>query len=236
MTSDNDTTKFPNDLGHFPKPLSKEDRHFLVSSPPFQPTVNNMPGKHFPRKIYSGHYRSFQSSWFMKTLESGEKVPRLWLTYSLVKHAMMCLPCFLFASETSGVSGKYRYSKEWSEDGVSNWKKGLEKLCEHEKSESHQICSEKLENLQCGVPIDEVIDRQRALATQKSHEKILRNKAILSRVIELVELFARQNISFRGHREDSESLNRGNFIEFLHHQARYDPLLNEHLFSGARNA
>ena len=149
---------------------------------------------------------------------------------------MMCLPCFLFASETSGVSGKYRYSKEWSEDGISNWKKGLEKLYEHEKSESHQICSEKLENLQCGVPIDEVIDRQRALATQKSHEKILRNKAILSRVIELVELFARQNISFRGHREDSESLNRGNFIEFLHHQARYDPLLNEHLFSGARNA
>ena len=112
MTSDNDTKKFPNDLGHFPKPLSKEDRHFLVSSPPFQPTVNNMPGKHFPRKIYSGHYRSFQSSWFMKTLESGEKVPRLWLTYSLVKHAMMCLPCFLFASETSGVSGQYRYSKE----------------------------------------------------------------------------------------------------------------------------
>ena len=112
----------------------------------------------------------------------------------------------------------------------------MEKLCEHEKSESHQICSEKLENLQCGVPIDEVIDRQRALTTQKSHEKILRNKAILSRVIELVELFARQNISFRGHREDSESLNRGNFIEFLHHQARYDPLLNEHLFSGARNA
>ena len=130
----------------------------------------------------------------MKTLESGEKVPRLWLTYSLVKHAMVCLPCFLFASETSGVSGKYRYSKEWSEDGVSNWKKGLEKLCDREKSESHQICSEKLENLQCGVPIDEVIDRQRALATQKSHEKILRNKAIMSRVIGLVELFARQNI------------------------------------------
>ena len=73
MTSDNDTTKFPNDLGHFPKPLSEEDRHFLVSSPPFQQTVNNMPGKHFPRKIYSGHYRSFQSYWFMKTLESGER-------------------------------------------------------------------------------------------------------------------------------------------------------------------
>ena len=33
MTSDNDTTKFNNDLGHFSKPLSKEDRHFLVSSP-----------------------------------------------------------------------------------------------------------------------------------------------------------------------------------------------------------
>ena len=58
----------------------------------------------------------------------------------------------------------------------------------------------------------------------------------MSRVIELVELFARQNISFTTHREDSDRINRGNFIEFLQHQARYDPLLNEHFFSGARNA
>ena len=112
MTSDNDTTKFHNDLGHFSKPLSKEDRHFLVSSPTFQPTVNHIPGKHFLRKIYSGQYiRSlFLSSWYMKTLESREKVPQLWSTYSLVKYAMMCLPCFLFALETSRVSRKYHYS------------------------------------------------------------------------------------------------------------------------------
>ena len=39
------------------------------------------------------------------------------------------------------------------------------------------------ETLSGGVSIDEVIDRQRALAAQKSHEKIIRNKATLSRVI-----------------------------------------------------
>ena len=92
-----------------------------------------------------------------------------------------------------------------------------------------------MENIKYNSPIDEVIHKQRALASQRSIEKIIRNKGILSRIVELVELFARQNISFRGHREDSESLNRGNFIEFLHHQARYDPLLYEHLFSGDRN-
>ena len=46
-------------------------------------------------------------------------------------------------------SGKHRYSKEWAEDGVNNWKKGIDKIGEHEKSESHQICSEKLEF--CGL-------------------------------------------------------------------------------------
>ena len=141
-----------------------------------------------------------------------------WLTYSTVKDAMLCLPCFLFSLETSGASRKYQYSNEWSEDGASDWKRGLEKICDHGKSESHQICSEKLENLKHNLPIYEVIDKQRALASHRRNDKIIRNKKILSRVVELVEQFARQNISFREHREDSESLNRGNFIEFLHHK------------------
>ena len=98
---------------------------------------------------------------------------------------MLCLPCFLFSLET-GVTGKYRYLNEWAEDGVSNWKRGLEKICDHEKSESHLICSEKLENLKYSSPIDEVIHKQRALACQRSNEKIIRNKAILSRIVELV--------------------------------------------------
>ena len=113
---------------------------------------------------------------------------------------------------------------------------GLEKICEHEKSESHLICSEKLENLKYCSPMEKVIHMQRPLASQRINEKIIRNKAILSRIVELVELFARQNISFRGHREESKSLNRGNFMEFLHHQARYDPLHYVPLFSGDRNA
>ena len=56
MTSDNDNTKFPNDLGHFPKPLSKEDRHFLVSSPPFQPCPDTLPKDILPKDtLPKGH-------------------------------------------------------------------------------------------------------------------------------------------------------------------------------------
>ena len=139
-------TGFPTDLGFFIRPMSKEERQFLISSPPCQPIVENMSGKCFPKKVQSGHSRSFQSSWYTKTLGSGGNLHRKWLTDSTVKDAMLCLPCFLFSLET-GVTGKYRYSNEWAEDGVSNWKRGLEKICDHEKSESHLICSEKLENL-----------------------------------------------------------------------------------------
>ena len=44
-------TGFPTDLGFFIRPMSKEDRLFLISSPPCQPIVENMSGECFPKKF-----------------------------------------------------------------------------------------------------------------------------------------------------------------------------------------
>lgn len=56
-------------------------------------------------------------------------------------------------------------------------------------------------------------------------QKILQNRSILQRLTEIAILFAKQNIAFRGHRDDSGN-NRGNLYT---HQAKHDTLLKEHV-------
>jgi len=40
---------------------------------------------------------------------------------------------------------------------------------------------------------------------------------------------AKQNLAFRGHKEDESSLNKGNFLEMVEMLSKYDPVLKEHL-------
>ena len=47
---------------------------------------------------------------------------------------------------------------------------------------------------------------------------------------------AKQNIPFRGHDESETSTNRGNFLELLNHQQKYDEVLKGHLKSANKNA
>ena len=134
---------------------------------------------------------------------------------------MYCFPCFLFAGDTSK-SGKGRFSKEWAEDGLSDWKDGLKKIYKHEKSESHMLWCEKLMYFRSGKGIDLLIDEQGAqIATQR--ESTNKHNRKNGRTIDLT------CSAFRGHREGTNSLNRGNFLELLHHQAKYDPVLKHHL-------
>ena len=55
-------------------------------------------------------------------------------------------------------------------------------------------------------------------------------------VAEVLLLFSRQEISFCGHDESSESLNKGNFKEILSLVAKHDPVVAEKFFHGPRNA
>lgn len=51
-------------------------------------------------------------------------------------------------------------------------------------------------------------------------------------MLNIIQFLAKQNLAFRGHREDireDDSGNRGNFLELVHLLAKYDPLLMEHL-------
>ena len=108
---------------------------------------------------------------------------------------------------------------EWSNSGVSNWKKGAEKIKEHEMSEGHQFCCTRWQSFTSDTRINQLMDKERAREAQRQKEQVEKNKSILTRIIEVVILLARQNSPFRGHREQEGSSNKGNFLEYIEHQA-----------------
>ena len=55
-------------------------------------------------------------------------------------------------------------------------------------------------------------------------------------IVEVLLLCSQQEIALRGHRESSDSLNRGNFLEILGVVTRHDEIVLDKMTSGPRNA
>ena len=68
-------------------------------------------------------------------------VDRKWLSHSPKTYKMFCLPCLLFADKSS-----YGYDKSFAEAtaGCGNFKKGLEKIKNHEVSGIHSDAVSKM--------------------------------------------------------------------------------------------
>lgn len=67
--------------------------------------------------------RKFKENWYEEFS---------WLEYSPVKDAAFCFPCRMFCQHKVG-----RGEESFTKEGVSNWKKALEKFRKHENSEMH---------------------------------------------------------------------------------------------------
>ena len=65
---------------------------------------------------------------------------------------------------------------------------------------------------------------------------ISKNHHYVRSVAKVLLLFNRQEIALRGHRESVESNNRSNFLEFLNLVAKNDPIVQERLTQGCKNA
>ena len=63
-----------------------------------------------------------------------------------------------------------------------------------------------------------------------SYKEKNRWREILQSVIAVIKFLSKQNLPFRGHREDSNSRNQGNFIETLKLFANYSAVIDEHIF------
>ena len=67
-------------------------------------------------------------------------------------------------------------------------------------------------------------------------EQVAQNWHYIRTLAEIILLCSHQEITLRGHREGEESRNRGNFLEILNLIAIHDPVINERLKNGPKNA
>ena len=185
---------------------------------PCQPT-----GIKFPSTIFSGKPRSFNSTWF-------DLYP--WLEYSVCRDAAFCYACRVFGSVSICTS---RPEQAFTTIGFRDWKhatgtKGI--LATHNQCLSHKQAMVAWEQRKAASQRGSVADQLGSIRS----EQIKQNRHYIKTVAEVLLLCSKQDIAMRGHQGSSESSNRGNFKEILFLVAKHDPIVEQRLLHGPRNA
>ncbi|KAL4149541.1 hypothetical protein QTP88_003470 [Uroleucon formosanum] len=153
---------------------------------PYQP--NNII---FPQ--HSG--RKFRPEWY-------SSFP--WIEYSPSSNSAFCFYCRAFPSNTSDPTFVSVGFKQWS-------KASYKSFPQHEKSFRHKEASAKLAGYKSSKKSGSIISK-----VNTHHQQIVAdNRAYLKCILDSLLYCARQGIAVRGHREDEDSSNKGNFLELL---------------------
>ena len=159
-----------------------------------------------------------------------------WLVYSAYYDGVFCLPCVLFGKSL----GQTKLQKLFTEP-LTRWNGMSSKFNNHQtKCPLHKRSMDVMHALideQSGEkhPIDRIIDSQRTVRINANRKKLIP-------IIKTVILCARQNISLRGHRDDSTHLqnkanNPGNFQSLLEFRIDSgDKVLENHFKDCPKNA
>lgn len=159
--------------------------------------------------------RTFQKSWYKKFE---------WLTGHSEKNKLFCYICLLFGGGEQ---------KTWSQEGIDNIKNFDKKALKHQVSKRHILNRESFTLLGKGQRIEFALSEAVRLAAIKYNEQVTRNRKIMSRLIQAVLFLSKQELPFRGHREDEGSSNRGNYLELLDYTAQEEQLIRDHLNSAS---
>uniref|UniRef100_A0A8D1MNK1 TRASH domain-containing protein n=1 Tax=Sus scrofa TaxID=9823 RepID=A0A8D1MNK1_PIG len=151
-----------------------------------------------------GKSRSIKKSWCSNFQQ---------LENSIKKDVIFCYSCHLFCQKIFSCRGE-----SFAAQGISSWKKALEKFRKHEKSEmhlkslqfwkEHQFCEE--------VVSDEAVND----SLSKHSKQIDGNKKYLKLIIENILFLGKQCLLIRGNDQSISSVNKGNFLELLEIRAK----------------
>ncbi|XP_053569321.1 LOW QUALITY PROTEIN: zinc finger MYM-type protein 1-like [Bombina bombina] len=166
-----------------------------------------------------GAVRQLSKERFYKMMPNGEKILRSWMVYSPVSENLYCFCCRLFAISATDTISKFV-------TGFQKWWKLNPKVHNHETSEDHLRCLENWKTLAAGLKMHKTIDAEN-IALMEIEKKKCRD--ILHRLLDITLFLAKQNLAFRGHKEDESSFNKGNFLEMVEMLSKYDSVLKEHL-------
>lgn len=164
------------------------------------------------RGAQRSYYRYFSLKFIKTKLKNNEPFNRTFLIYSNSTGNVYCAPCRLFGSKSV-----------FATVGFSNWKKGEEKISQHENSIIHKSCVLKMS--QSGSVVER-IDKQ--LILQVETEKMYWEK-VLTRVAAVVKSLSSRGLPLRGHDDKFGSTHSGNFIMSLELIAEFDPFLSNHI-------
>ncbi|XP_065772804.1 zinc finger MYM-type protein 1 isoform X2 [Muntiacus reevesi] len=150
------------------------------------------------RKV-KGKSRSIKKSWCSNFQR---------LENSIKKDVIFCYSCQLFCQK------KFNYGREsLTAQGISNWKKTLEKFRKHEKSEMHLKSLQFWREYQfCDEAVNDSLS---------NHSKEIEgSKMYLKLIIENILFLGKQCLFLRENDQSISSVNKGNFLELLEMRAK----------------
>ncbi|XP_043317891.1 zinc finger MYM-type protein 1 isoform X1 [Cervus canadensis] len=168
------------------KSMKKSDR---LRHPKFTSKIRKVKGKS----------RSIKKSWCSNFQR---------LENSIKKDVIFCYSCQLFCQK------KFNYGREsLIAQGISSWKKTLEKFRKHEKSEMHLKSLQFWREYQfCDEAVNDSLS---------NHSKEIEgNKMYLKLIIENILFLGKQCLFLRGNDQSISSVNKGNFLELLEIRAK----------------
>lgn len=177
--------------------LSDSEKMLVKAAGPQKPNLEICPQG---RRIR----RHFSSTWYTKYE---------WLAGCPMRNKLFCFYCLCFPSSSS--------ADAFSRSGYDDMKNLSRTLKRHAESRSHisaGVAYKRFGQLNIHTGLNESVIQH--------NSRVARNREVLRRLIGVVELFTRQELSFRPH---ERSQNRGNYIEFIDFLASYDSVLREHL-------
>ncbi|XP_056444142.1 zinc finger MYM-type protein 5-like [Gadus chalcogrammus] len=205
------------DPASWPSPLTDRIRTELVRRGP-----SRLPPNFVFRKNESDG-RSCHHQYFTKTLVSGEKMARSWLVYSMKNNSLFCFCCKLFSKRLTNLTMS----------GMSNWKHASANLTAHEGSPEHLNSMKAWKELSVRLRSGETIDKQEMALVEAER---MRWRAVLTRLIAIVQSLAVRNLALRGHTETLFTPSNGNFLQEVELMARFDPIMKDHLNRVTRGA
>ena len=206
--------------------FSIEEKEKLCKSEPCQPPESVLSER--KKKIGERNQYCSQAVFFHE-----DQTRRKWLSYSLSKDCLFCLPCLLFSDEClRGENMRLNQGNAFTKAGYSNWKKQYSNIAKHEKSESHMNAKIAQVLFLQRRSIDSSLEQQEKNEILRQKREVAENRSIMKRVIDTVVYLGKQGLAFRGHREsliDDSEASKGNFLESLYYLSPYDITTANHL-------
>jgi hypothetical protein len=199
--------------------VTDDNRTHILHLGPVQPK-----GIQFPQTSFGAKNLKFQSEWYNK---------HAWLEYSQAQDAMYCFYCRLYGSQSGNAQ------KEFTETGCRNWKRALGidgKLSTHSRSTSHLFAAERFAFVNSARPgVDEQLNEANAQRRCREELERQQNRKVAEIIFDCLRFLAKQGLAFRGHLEDGESGNKGNFLELITFLSTYSPELKSWMLNHPAN-